>query len=481
MEDAKKSIDWTTREELLLACAVERYGRRDWKTVAMEIQVRSSLPINLLSSEACKSKFHDLNRRFMDDSNEEEEEDDVVVISWLEKLRKLRVLELKEQVHQSDLSIQRLQLEVKRLEEDENDISGDHDVKNLDLTETESPSPSQKVSVAAANNRHSNSSDFIDDSSATIGQYDGNKRRLNQEDEKRVNSAELSIQTTEFELRKTVTTTTTTTVSPATSDGKMEIRSQPLVELLDVIRSHKQIRMIERRQDKVVRQHVDLESIRSRIDDGSYSTNVKKFYRDLLLFFTNAIVSFPKTSSESAASYILRDLVLKHLKDNNNPSVPKPPLPEAKKEPSVAPVVVVCRRRSSVLAKKENVEDKRKSTTPAPIITKEKNKQVNIISSVKSLKRGMNTQNDKPILEKKKRSGDVDNRNKKKGVVEFLKRIVSKSPPEKPKGRKKEVEEEKKKSGSKGGKKSPERIVSGKRKRGKEEAPLRIAKKLAKK
>lgn len=127
LTEAKKKSRWSTWEELLLAFAVKRHGLKDWESVAMEVRTRTSLP-DLLTAQVCREKYRDLHRRFM---NSEELAVDVdaggggaVDIPWLEKLRQLRVTELKQEVHRYDLSIQSLQLKVKRMEEER-----DHSLK----------------------------------------------------------------------------------------------------------------------------------------------------------------------------------------------------------------------------------------------------------------------------------------------------------------------------------------------------------------
>ncbi|XP_019159340.1 PREDICTED: serine/threonine-protein kinase PRP4 homolog [Ipomoea nil] len=119
LTEAKK-ITWSTWEELLLAFAVKRHGLKDWDSVAMELRTRTSLP-DLLTAQVCREKYGDLHRRFM---NSDELAVDVdagagaIDIPWLDKLRQLRVTELKQEVHRYDLSIQSLQLKVKRMEEE---------------------------------------------------------------------------------------------------------------------------------------------------------------------------------------------------------------------------------------------------------------------------------------------------------------------------------------------------------------------------
>lgn len=110
MVDTEKER-WGTWEELLLACAVNRYGTKSWDSVAMEIQRRSST-LKLLTPHNCKLKYHDLRRRFTakDDAtiateDDSETDDKTQTIPWLEELRKLRVAELKREVQKYDTSI----------------------------------------------------------------------------------------------------------------------------------------------------------------------------------------------------------------------------------------------------------------------------------------------------------------------------------------------------------------------------------------
>ncbi|TKY49524.1 Bromodomain-containing protein 8 [Spatholobus suberectus] len=126
---------WGTWEELLLACAVNRHGFKDWDTVAMEVQSRTTRL--LATARHCEQKFHDLNRRFADQCNDDVPPpcqngaaagDNSDHVPWLDELRKLRVAELHREVQRRDVSILSLQLEVKRLEEEkakENDGKDD--------------------------------------------------------------------------------------------------------------------------------------------------------------------------------------------------------------------------------------------------------------------------------------------------------------------------------------------------------------------
>lgn len=127
----------------------------------------------------------------------------------------------------------------------------------------------------------------------------------------------------------------------------------------------------------LVQQHVDLETIQTKLHKDSYSCSTLTFYRDLLLLFSNAVVFFPKSSTESLTAHQLRRLVLNEMKKNILTTRPDPssetsnwlPSPSRlapkrtstdhelersdsllAKHKSTAPIIV-CRKRSSISSK----------------------------------------------------------------------------------------------------------------------------------
>lgn len=97
-------MSWGTWEELLLACAVKRHGLNDWESVAMEVQAKTSLPQLLTTAYNCKLKYHDLQRRFSNHRHHQDDDDDP--IPWLDDLKKLRLAQLRHDLHRYDVSIQ---------------------------------------------------------------------------------------------------------------------------------------------------------------------------------------------------------------------------------------------------------------------------------------------------------------------------------------------------------------------------------------
>ncbi|KAM2973883.1 hypothetical protein FF1_000236 [Malus domestica] len=103
------------------------------------------------------------------------------------------------------------------------------------------------------------------------------------------------------------------------------VKSQPLVKVLQLIRAQEHGSLFERRlpaqeSDKyksIVQQHVDLETIQTKLRKDTYSSCSLSFYRDLLLLFNNAVVFFPKSSLKSMTAHQLRRLVLNEMKKKN--------------------------------------------------------------------------------------------------------------------------------------------------------------------
>ncbi|KAF8403898.1 hypothetical protein HHK36_012004 [Tetracentron sinense] len=160
-------------------------------------------------------------------------------------------------------------------------------------------------------------------------------------------------------------------ISPAIKRSPVE--SEPLARSLEMIRSHKHGYLFESPPENqetskyrscIIRQHVDLETVGSRLKQGSYSACTPKFYRDLLLLFNNAILLFPQNSPEFVSANELRKLVISmemanttqksniYMPPDHEPTPPsKPDLLMLAKPRSCAPMIIVCRKRSSISAK----------------------------------------------------------------------------------------------------------------------------------
>ncbi|KAL6200712.1 hypothetical protein ACLB2K_030493 [Fragaria x ananassa] len=164
-------------------------------------------------------------------------------------------------------------------------------------------------------------------------------------------------------------------VSPATTKRVKLVKLEPLVKVLKLVRSHRLGSVFQRRlrsqesqrYKNLIREHVDLHVVQSRLDKGVYKDCTHKFFRDLLLVFSNAVVFYRKAAPEYVAALELRSLVLKEMNDQlpkSQPAVstvkPKPNVESdittttMSMRPSKSSSIVVCGKRGSINALSEN-------------------------------------------------------------------------------------------------------------------------------
>ncbi|XP_010506369.1 PREDICTED: uncharacterized protein DDB_G0283697 [Camelina sativa] len=343
---------WGTWEELLLACAVKRHGFGDWDSVATEVRSRSSLS-DLVSANNCKHKYRDLKRRFHEKEQtdaaataEEEDGKDEKVgnnnISWLEQLRNLRIAELRREVKRYDVSILSLQLKVKNLEEEREEEKPDLE-EEMKTERSENVGSETEHREKAEESDRDNGSMNESNSTETVGEDErvGGDEPSQTRDGDNNNPDPVSKDTAEEERsvsRGSEASHSDELGESGTSEGKWkrkrrkhggsdeirsgESKSQPLIGLLDLIRSHPRGSLFERRlrsqeakdYKSMVKQHLDIETIQRKLKQGYYDSSTLTFYRDLQLLFTNAIVFFPLSSAESMAAHELRAVVSQELR-----------------------------------------------------------------------------------------------------------------------------------------------------------------------
>ncbi|KAL0725392.1 hypothetical protein Bca4012_039991 [Brassica carinata] len=470
---------WGTWEELLLTCAVKRHGSKDWDSVAKEVGSRSSLNA---SAPSCRLKYQDLKRRFRDsvddddgggrgnsEASAEEEEDIDGEITWLEQLRSLRVAELRRDVQRCDESILSLQLKVKKLEEEKDGDDGDDkpDLDDDSKTVRSLPSMNESNSTASVdherlggdktvrNNENSRNPD--PDRKAAVEVEEGTVSRRSGMS----HSGELGESGTSTGHRKRKGNIYGENGDNIKPDGN---HSQPLIEIVKLIRSHPRGSVFESRlrsqetkdYKRVIRQHMDIKTIEKKMEKGSYVSSSLSFYRDLKLLFTNAIVFFPASSSESMAAQELRTLVFNERKKTTGISSHRVIKSEGgssvSKQISSAPPLVSCKKKSSVLEKtlpsssslkqkdEKKVSEKKDVTTTATRSSRRTSKAIDIVAKDSKMGRAKNNnkkqtdlsnddddddddKEETPKIEKKRAS-----EKKKKSVAEFLKRIKDNSP-----------------------------------------------------
>ncbi|XP_050383233.1 uncharacterized protein LOC126800006 [Argentina anserina] len=422
--DFPETPTWTTWEELLLACAVHRYGTHSWDSVASQLRKRCS-NLHHLSPDTCRHKFHDLRRRF-DHPNDAacDGDDKSSPIPWLDKLRQLRLDELRQEVERHDSSIVSLQLKVERLKEvrEKSDLerSGDEGIRDTSAA-PESASPvnitgrvvSGEVFVRndGRSSNESNTTDpkpelpetvvgekdagLVEPAAGEVGAVEKLSNPMVVEDScngssdsvvkeppvaesEKASSGELRESRSNSEVQSTASLSrklgaevkANEPVEPDQEDqspamNQAPVESQPLVEFLKILRSHKAASFFERRLQSqetpiytcMIRQHTDFESVQTRLNAGWYSSCKRKFFRDVLLICKNAIVFFGQRSPEYKAACELQLLILKEMacKDANQDPSPKQDSQTLSKEETPTPLALPLKAESesseSLLAK----------------------------------------------------------------------------------------------------------------------------------
>ncbi|GFP79815.1 hypothetical protein PHJA_000124900 [Phtheirospermum japonicum] len=183
---------------------------------------------------------------------------------------------------------------------------------------------------------------------------------------------------------------------------ELSAESQPLFDFLQAIRAHKFGSTFERRlrsqetskYHKLILQHMDLETVETRLREGWYAGSRIKFFRDLLLLINNALVFFGKKSAEANAANELRLLISKEISNKKAKSdsssgkqASLQSLSMSKKDeaepsnslmlkPRISGSLIVCRKRSSIAAKASTPSsDKKKEQTSSPADEKNSRKQ----------------------------------------------------------------------------------------------------------
>ncbi|XP_010413602.1 PREDICTED: transcriptional regulator ATRX [Camelina sativa] len=498
---------WGTWEELVLTCAVKRHAFTDWDSVAKDVQSRSRSSL-IASAVNCRLKYQDLKRRFKDsvdggEGNREaavaaaEEDDEVGEIPWLDQLRSLHVAELRREVQRRDDSILSLQLKVKKLEEEEEKDGDDGDNKpDLGNDETK---PAKLNRETTESDRDDNRSMNESNSTASVDKvadHDGDKMVEAYSDPDPVNKAAAPKEEEKEEEEKTVSKRSEmsnsgeldesgTSTGHGNRKGQKKYRSgggggeiksagyksQPLIDIIKLIRSHPRGSVFESRlrsqetkdYKRIIRQHLDMKTIEKKLEKGSYASSSLSFYRDLKLLYTNAIVFFPPSSSESLAAQELRSLVSNEIKKRTGilgHGVIKSEAGSSvsRQKSSVLPLVA-CKKNSSFSKKtspsssfkqkdekksQEVSEEKTVTTTTSARSSRRTSKEVAVVAKDTKIGRAKNNNKKQKATKTDSSSDDDDDEkeetpktakktvaipsDKKKSVADFLKRIKKNSP-----------------------------------------------------
>ncbi|GAB2301152.1 hypothetical protein Dimus_035185 [Dionaea muscipula] len=337
-EDAR--VRWGTWEELILGGAVLRHGTENWDAVASELQSRTLYPF-VFTAQACQAKYVDLQQRYYGST------------AWFDELRKSRVVELKKALEKAEDSIGSLESKLEILKA-EKGVSGNADYSS---SRTESPAQGNEYSGKDVHKDGLSAGSFTQEQADTepvfqfppgqvhfpgieklakaiYSEYGVSIRRKRGERKRRVcvkDSTEGSVGenhllgspnagiNTQCKESLTSNNTDETTRSSDTNDRKVKTSKEgvgELIGILDSLMQNERVCVFQHRRDsqkrarykKIVRHHMDLDTIRSRIAQ-SLITSTRELFRDLLLLANNALIFYSKNTREHKCASLLRDLV----------------------------------------------------------------------------------------------------------------------------------------------------------------------------
>ncbi|CAH1424454.1 unnamed protein product [Lactuca virosa] len=329
---------WGTWEELILGGAVLRHGTGNWDVISSELRTRTVCPY-YFTPEACRTRYEDLQQRYTGCK------------FWYDELRERRVAELKRELEKSQESIGFLVSKLENLKskkvncnqidydssqtesppqslpktkgikiktvhkqgsKDEFELSSGSFTQDL---ETNPQSQSHSPSLASSQNIEvklevpescmNTMIKLSNEKSGTIRKRRGKRKRK----DGNWNEASTSgMQSSSVDLQ----------------DGEScrgGPQSDDLVGIFNSVTENQYALVFRRRLDsqkraryrKTIRQHMDLDTIRSKIANcGIKST--RELFRDLLLLANNALVFYSKRTREYKSAMLLRGLVSKRYK-----------------------------------------------------------------------------------------------------------------------------------------------------------------------
>nr|XP_043611597.1 uncharacterized protein LOC122583237 [Erigeron canadensis] len=363
----KKKMVWGTWEELILGGAVIRHGTDDWDVISSELQTRTLFPFHFTPqyspsyrvllhwspAEACKARYEDLQKRYTGCKY------------WYNELRERRVAELKRELEKSQESIGFLISKLESLKAEKR--NGDQ--IDYDSSQTESPPQTfpKTMGVKIKTTLKQGLKHEIDLSAVNFTQeLDTNAPPKSQ------NPSVGSFQDTEVKLEVPESADTTIEVSNdkggmikkrrgkrKRKDGSWDVKegivesdnlgssrqnetstsgcgrtalsssadlqnrepckgpgSDDLVGIFNSVTENQFALVFRRRLDsqkraryrKTIRQHMDLDTIKSRIANCCIKSS-QELFRDLLLIANNALVFYSKRTREYKSALTLRGIV----------------------------------------------------------------------------------------------------------------------------------------------------------------------------
>ncbi|KAL9159573.1 hypothetical protein ABFS82_08G143100 [Erythranthe guttata] len=354
---------WGTWEELILGGAVLRHGTKDWNVVALEVRTRTLCPYTF-TPQACKARYEDLKKRYSGSK------------AWFEELKKRRVAQLKQELAKSEDSIGSLESKIKSLEgEKQHSNQVDYGSSETESPLPALDSEATESFVRETSNDQNSAGSFTKDTSTrgnwlcepqniqTVGPTtsvsdkdssiknlgDANyghgvimKKRRGQRKRKDCNNnynnsnraiIERSVCESDNNLGSSSNVVSTPQKETSTNDNCGPIvresykdsctikREDSLIEIFKSVAQSEPAAVFRHRMDsqkraryrRVIKQHMDIGTIKSRIV-GQSIKSAKELFRDLLLLANNALVFYSRRTREYKSALSLRNIVMREYK-----------------------------------------------------------------------------------------------------------------------------------------------------------------------
>ncbi|KAK2969547.1 hypothetical protein RJ640_023805 [Escallonia rubra] len=333
-----------TWQQFVLVCAVQRFGKRNWHTLAHELRKTSPpsdcrLQYQELNPRSCRLQYQELTRQFAARHGPSGDEDSTIE-AMIDELTQLRIAEVIRAGMRGEAKIESLKETITRLkkEADQDEKAAEEVNGEPEGVVNEEPEEELNLEFATISISNGNGESTIQENEpvqivsepvqteseplqtvskpvldclATLKLLDSVSQ-----DEFLANPMGASTSYDEPKRRQEEGTSMGSVHHWAMDRWSVDI-SQTLVKYLEFIRAQDCGSVFEHRLPlqeteeyaKRIRQHMDLQIIQKRLEEGNYLQSAHSFFRDLLLLCTNAIVFFPYTSREHTAAVHLRELV----------------------------------------------------------------------------------------------------------------------------------------------------------------------------
>ncbi|KAK6932508.1 Bromodomain [Dillenia turbinata] len=365
-----KKKGWGTWEELLLGGAVLRHGNRAWDIVASELQSRSLFPFTFtpelieVSIDHHRTWFEELRKQRMAELKQELEksEGSIEIIAtampfethrtFLKSLES-KIKSLKEEKvygdqtgHGSNRTESPTLTVVPKAEGVESlskETSKDglsagsftHETRTNESPENQVPAEAVSASklgmkpvvLRFSDQEKASSIDKLDSLNRAVQGVTFRKRRgLRKRKDSSRDVKEASVGDSDFVGRDSATTSSCPKESCVNDSGNED--KDDLMGVFNLVMKNESTSIFRRRLDgqkrarykKTIKQHMDFDTIRSRISNHSIKS-VRELFRDLLLLTNNGVVFYSKTTREHKAAFLLRGVVSKMYRQHYKKSL----------------------------------------------------------------------------------------------------------------------------------------------------------------